>query len=300
MDGVTFTIQIFKTQDHKDMIIDIERRKGDTIHFHHVAYSILNILEGVNDDDVPPQQQQQQELQNQCNIDNASDYYSHQHYDKEKSEYEMNKIKFEEAMESVCTLLDKDRFDAILLGLESLNSMTNGVSSNEDITNLCVQAILKDGEWQIAKDFIFDLLQNAGDKDDKCNDEDSKSQQIEEDYTQQMKQCTLKIVANCLSYVAKRYPLELRQILNEKLSECKEISRSQRNLNANLEVQDTFQAAKCIDTLASTSADMRLVALNSNALQIIAEYQQQSDEKGGKPDLHEVMKILAETFSDSS
>ncbi len=295
MDGVKFTIQIFKTHDHQDMIIDIERRKGDTIHFHHVANSILNILDGVNDDDVP-----QQELQNRCYIDNASDYYSLQHYDKEKSEYEMNKNKFEEAMESVCTLLDKDRFDAILLGLESLHSMTNGVSSNEDITNLCVQAILKDGEWQIAKDFIFDLLQNIGDKDDKCNDEDSKSQQIEEDYTQQMIHYALKIVANCLSYVAKRYPLELRHILNEKLSECKEISRSQRNLNANLEFQDSYQAAKCIDTLVSTSADMRLVALNSNALQIISEYQQKCKEKGENPDLHEVMKILAETFSDSS
>lgn len=283
IDGITLSIQMFKSIDCQSILIDIERKVGNTIQFHYVANTILKEVgllsnnSSIRNDILKPTCE--------LTLDQPPSYKSSN--DCQTTQYENENIssldkidndryKFQQSMEQICTLIQKDRFDAIVLGLESLESMTNGISSNDDITALTVQAIIVDDEWHLVRDFILDLFQEYDENIINVIKEDMKLHNMEFDYRQQMKQLTLRIISNCLSYIIRHHSIYLRQILNEKLS-GKDVSSSQ------------FIAATCMNELMSSSEEYDMLSFNS--FRVLSGYQNRD-----KPSLHQVLIILAEVL----
>ena len=68
---------------------------------------------------------------------------------------------FHNAMDKIYALLRKDRLDASLLGMESLDFLTdNSHSSNKNVSYLASRTVLidDDGPWQFVRDEIIDLI----------------------------------------------------------------------------------------------------------------------------------------------
>jgi len=214
-DQVVLSIQLFKTSESNKIVIDIERKCGDTIKFHSVATTILNAVKSLvrefQDRSSNRSSSNNGGINDFClgfnNNNNNNDHQSHHEkdhhrhhiqagtdstgtpsplYTSSESESpivldESNVLKFEEAMDKICDLLTKDRLDNVVRGMESLSFLTNGKSSNEEITYQAVRAVLQDDfdddhgatgqsqcqyQWQAGKNVLLGYLCSNNPNDD--------------------------------------------------------------------------------------------------------------------------------------
>lgn len=309
MDNVIFTIQLFKTHDRQNVLIEIERKRGNTVQYHYIARAILAILKRMgceshdNHNEVEPisiststhhsihSRGYEAEIHVRANHDNINII---------PTEEDPEKVKFHDAMESISTRLQKDRLDAMILGMESLLSMTNGRSSNATITYLSVKSILQDGMWQAVRDFIFDLIQNSDNHETRPIEEDRKTT-LEADHKHLIQQQALEILANCLEFMTRHHSSEMQTILRTDCNDWKEILRSLRlrsNPNNSIEMQKCFQTARCVYYLVSFSVDMRDAASSSNVCEAAFDYQHNVNNQFLNPLFCEMMRLIAEVYSN--
>jgi large-conductance mechanosensitive channel len=267
MNQVILTIQLFKLADHENIVIEIERKEGDIIQFHWVANAIFRAVKGTEQKQEEEQTQEDEHVTTPCSFESNTHSSTHttelQHpILTSKSICDSNDLKFQEAMESICILLQKDRMDAVLLGMESLSYLTNGESSNKQITLQAANTIVQNGPWQVAKDCIFNLICNQ-DRDD--IEENNKLSQLQVKNKQKTKRLALKILANSLSTMINHDSQGTNVILNDQMNQWEEVLVlliSQMKC-VHEGMQDNFHAAQCIEFLILSSEEMKVSAMNS-------------------------------------
>lgn len=152
-----FSINLYKTCS-KDILVEMARISGDTIEYHRLAQDILRVVKGLT----PP---------SNCFERKAVDAKLLSSSIKSVSDLEV-----ESTLERILALVTKDRFDAVTLGLESLEVMTNELSSQSNHRMQVSQAILFDGPFQGIKDFVFNRI--LADKEDNDRDKDEVAREL--------------------------------------------------------------------------------------------------------------------------
>jgi hypothetical protein len=136
MKGDKISIQMF--QKDGAVLVEIDRVNGDVISFHHTAKILLQAAKNIPSS--PTKSMEEIKVVTPPAIQGRSQIFAH-------------------AMEKAQSLLRKDRTDAVILGMESLDFLTDGESSSREITIGASKAILCNGnEYQEVKDFYFSTI----------------------------------------------------------------------------------------------------------------------------------------------
>ena len=290
MDGVIFAMQLFKTANQTDVLIEMERRKGDTIEFHYLVRAMFKVIEADEHEHVPVSLSARE---SDDTIVTMESFSSRRYADAPPSLSIVTK--FHNTMEQICTLLQKDRFDARLLGMKSLIIMTNcdeeecgeETSSNQEITKLAVHSILQNTtESQIARDCIFDAILQCHNEKNECNSNininsttEETRLQFEMDYKLKMKKDALEILANCLEFMVRHDSHTLQSMVTSTLEEwttlLSHLELQTSDSCAKAEVHSSFHAARCIYYLVSCSRELNECEVHSSVCDMITKCQEQ-------------------------
>ena len=160
-------------------------------------------------------------------------------------------------MDNIQTLMNKDRMDAVLLGMESLALLVDGSSSKEETMISTSKAILCNGGiWQDVKDMLFGLVMD-------------RNVHIDEEVTNNTGydckfRLAMKILGNALACVCQHqkgsgsdFDIDMDE-MKDLLSTLKEYSKERLtspDTNSNHDHVDAIrQATRCIDFLVGLSA----------------------------------------------
>lgn len=222
--------------DDEQIVVEVQRRSGCCFLFHQSAKAILRSAKGMK----------QQRLPSFTIPDCVKAQAEEQEQDPT-----------EEAVEIACGLLKKDRYDAHLLGLESLVQLTKATSS-------CQKAALKVFESNVL-DTILSLIQSWRMSQD-VDDQQVAMDEMEKDYFAMMHRNALTVLANCL--VALEQTGKLSQVIDsqERLVADQLLSVLIEELeNAQERPHDACQACKCLKTLLRSCDDTKKRAMELGA-----------------------------------
>ena len=283
MDGTTFSISLFNIENKhhncnkNDILIDIERKNGNTIQFHWIAKTIFNsirqLLHQKNTLSVTPNT-------SPINNEESTNPTSSNSTTSKSDDYH-----FQNTMETICTLLKKDRVDATLLGMESLDLMTDSIghsSSNDHIAYLTSRVVLidDDGPWRFVRDEIIgfiDTKKNKIDYEDDAIVESNATTQFET----KMKHLAFKIYANSLFIMhTSSYQGTSTNIEMSNLNEWKSLLTClvQNMKSTTFEFCTKYQIALCIHYLMLMSNDIKSEATKLNVCDVMAPYLGDSNE----------------------
>lgn len=249
-------VQLFRMSSNtaNAILVEVRRKNGSTITFHRIARAILKAAKG--DPVVLPSSLQT------THPDTTKIVKSKQQLTKED-----DNTTAEAAIEKIEDLLQKDRFDANLLGIESLLHLTTRGSSSNKMTIFAAKAILNGRRNDIIKDTVFCLIRNAKRNDD----EDEPKNIVESSFNRRMRICALSLLANALEVISKS-DLESKSSDEEWVGEdglldsliCK-LTDSKSN------AQEAYYASKCLRTIVKASISLRSWAIERDIPQIIRE-----------------------------
>eukprot|EP00558_Chaetoceros_sp_UNC1202_P003389 CAMPEP_0197245432 /NCGR_PEP_ID=MMETSP1429-20130617/10224_1 /TAXON_ID=49237 /ORGANISM="Chaetoceros sp., Strain UNC1202" /LENGTH=205 /DNA_ID=CAMNT_0042705925 /DNA_START=89 /DNA_END=706 /DNA_ORIENTATION=+ len=163
-------------------------------------------------------------------------------------------------MEIVDSLLKKDRIDANLLGMESLQLLTSTRASSDSMVSYASDVVLTGGDFSDVKSTLISMIANENEGHSDSDDSSASSSSIEERYHRKMRVCALTALANALE--AKSASLE--QLLDSKewAGDDGILSFLLSEMNgAQAYPHEAFLAAKCTLNLLEHSSVMRSSAL---------------------------------------
>lgn len=179
IDNLEFSIQLFKVTANlkKGVIVEVQRVKGSSIQFHKVARIFLQIA--------------------MMKTKHDTKRYDYQHTyllksDKKRSEQDEN-FTCIFTLELVDELLKKDRVDANLLGMESLQYLTSGKYATKAMVDVASRAIITGERFPNIKDTISSLITKY------TIDDESQHNDIEEKYYDKMRVCALSVLSSSLN-----------------------------------------------------------------------------------------------------
>ena len=111
---------------------------------------------------------------------------------------------FDRTMEIVACLLKKDRVDANLLGLESLQLLTNPKNSSDAMVAYASKKALMDCEFMDVKVALFSIIAGPATSDGESSEEDT----VEAKYYAKMHTCALAILSNALGAMTRPVDFE--------------------------------------------------------------------------------------------
>jgi len=267
-------IQLFKVSDNTQnmIVVEIRRKNGSPISFHKVARAMLNAAKG-NASTMTPSSTPKSQTMNLISHEETK---------------EDNNVTVAGSIETIESLLRKDRVDAKLLGMESLLHLTTSGSSSKNMTLFTANVILNGWKNDIIKDTVFSLITKSND-----NDEDESNNIIEDGFNQRMRIYALSLLANSLEGLAKSLEgiSNNRQgdgdgetgDLQSKLSNDEwvedggilwslvEILKISESSLQNL--QEAYFAAKCLKTALEASGDLISWAIERKVVKVV-EYSQ--------------------------
>ena len=294
-----------------NLLIDIERIRGDTIEFHWIVKSIFDMIHNRlrsctntherdrNDDwNLNSNKMNSDTLSARVNLShpNSSSFTS------TTSNEESNTKHFPNTMETISTLLKKDRLDANLLGMESLDFLLNGYSSNDQMTYLASKAVLSASDVILDDDAattatccqlsIRDEILNVVNL---YNDDEEEDEMVDEKknptmtYRRRMKHLTFKIFANALSTMVNSSSTtrrsELEQIIQENIEEWKDIftkfveemkkTSTKNDNNGTGDFSILYEISRCIQILVSLNVQLNLLANHLDVCSVMAQYHQE-------------------------
>jgi len=162
-----FSINMYKTCSG-EILVEIARISGDTIEYHCLAQDILRVAKGM----MP----RGKSASSNCFKSRVADIklLSSSIEFESNSKIEPIDTLCISNMERILTLITKDRFDAVTLGLESLEIMTNETSTRPEYRIQASRAVLFDGPFQGIKDFFFTRILDTDKYDDGDDEEDAR------------------------------------------------------------------------------------------------------------------------------
>jgi hypothetical protein len=220
--------------DEEQVVVEVQRRSGCCFLFHQAAKSILCAAKGMKPQRLPT--------------------FKIPECVKAKVNFSFEDST-EEAVQIASGLLKKDRYDAHLLGMESLVQLTKGATSTKAAHALFHGQVL---------DNILSLIQSwrmHHEDMDVCVVSDT-----EKDYFAMMHRYALTVLANCLNALEQASELEqllgtqYRLVADELLSVLIDELK-----NAEQRPHDAWQACRCLKTLLRSSKDTKMRAVGLGA-----------------------------------
>ena len=187
-------------------------------------------------------------------------------------------------MEKIQSLMKKDRMDAVLLGMESLELLVNASSSKQETVLSASKAILCNGGiWQDVKDILFGLVM---DRNMHLGEEGTDQTEYDSKF-----HLALTILANALDCICihmgqhqngdgidftidmeemKDLLSALKEFMEEQEVSSSSSSSSSKIMN-HVHVQAIYQAARCIRSLIDLSPELRSAALDIGIIDVANE-----------------------------
>lgn len=250
---VKLSIQFFK-HDNK-ILVEVHRLSGDAIQYHYTAKSILQIAN--NQAALLSRQRFKPTVTVTPHRGSSPRSQIHTSTTNENST-------FARTMENVQTLLRKDRIDANVLGMESLQLLTNISSSNLVVAREASKAVLIDGTLQDIKNVIFGTVMD----DHSILDLNQDTGAIATEHGMKLK-LALTIIGNALNVVVcsqKDHDVEATVVDVEEMKDLivalkklmEESGSSSSNSNASMQV--VYQAARCLNLVTELSSELKRTA----------------------------------------
>lgn len=163
-----FSINMYKTCSG-EILVEISRISGDAIEYHCLAQDILRVAKGVM-----PRVKSASSNCFKSRVDDTKLLSSSIEFESNSKIESIDELCIEN-MERILTLITKDRFDAVTLGLESLEIMTNDETSTRPEYRIqASRAVLFDGPFQGIKDFFFNRILDTERHEDGDDEEDAR------------------------------------------------------------------------------------------------------------------------------
>ena len=269
-----FTVQLFKVTErtNKCVIVEMQRTNGSSIQFHKVAQTLLKVAketqaQSISDSSSTSSNKVYSNRLQQQRRDSISN--------DEKKERDQEEI-FTCTLEMVDALLKKDRVDANLLGMESLQLLTTHKSASDAMVKFVSNVVITGERFSDIKSTISSLITKY------TIDGESSTNEVEEGYYRKMRVCALTVLSSALktffdvgdSSGIKTNTCKIDSIL---LSDDWLGDHGLLNLligelkNAKIEPNDAFLAAKSLEIVLLRSLQMRGEAIKLHAQTIITE-----------------------------
>jgi len=258
-------VQLFRISDKTPdaVIVEVRRKNGSSITFHRAARAILKAAKGDPVAHSPSLTTLQKAHPDTTRILKS----------KQKTKEDDNTTA-EAAIEKVEDLLKKDRFDANLLGIESLLHLTTCGSSSKAMALFTAEVILNGRRSDIIKDTVFFLIRNANKRN---VDEDEPKNIVESGFNRRMRICALSLLANALEVLPKS-DLESKSSDDEWVGDDGLLASLVCKLkDSKCNVQEAYYAAKCLRTVITASAGLRSWAIERDICQIVQQSQNEGN-----------------------
>uniref|UniRef100_A0A7S2E5C0 Uncharacterized protein n=1 Tax=Ditylum brightwellii TaxID=49249 RepID=A0A7S2E5C0_9STRA len=243
-DHTRFEIRLLKhqTEDKKDnLLLEVQRKSGSTITFHWAARSILKSAQGIAVKETVPRPLAVSLIP----LPLPEGKYREQ-------------IAVSKEIENIESLLQKDRLDANVLGMESLRSLTSLLSTSAKNAEIISRSIFynEEGNPMIGNKLKSFMQTRHHIKDDECD--------TQRNFERIIYSHALAVFANSLetiSTIRDAPVMEPDTWLSEELLPLllREIQCAERP-------HDAFKAARCLHALVGASVDCRVEAFNTGVL----------------------------------
>jgi len=252
-DHVTFNIQLFSKlqEDTEAVIVEIQRSSGCPMSFHRSCQAILRAARGhpykVKSERLPtsrPSLLQPPRLQRKPKAIDLGD-------------------KVQTSLEIASSLLKKDRFDANLLGIQSLRMLTDPETCGYDAAITVANAVLTGEEdYEDLTEIIKSLIKFWRLCEDDLEEEED---EFDRKHFGQMHSHALAIIANSLKLSAQFSKISM--ILEDSFWLSEEfVSLLLEEMNSSsTRPHDALHAAKCFNILVETFSTVRSTAIDRGA-----------------------------------
>lgn len=247
VDGTEFCIQLFRVtaKTNECIIVEMHRANGSAIVFHTIARTILYASK------TSPSSVKSKGLLRAKTLKSKREDGPD---NKERSDL------YTCTMEIVDSLLKKDRIDANLLGMESLQLLTSTKTSSDSMVSFASDVVLAGGAFSDVKSTLVSLIANENDEHSDSEDSTNSSAIIEERHRRKMRVCALTALLNALE--AKSTSLESMLDEKEWVGDDGVLSFLLSDTNGTLtNPHEAFLAAKCVMNLFKYSSTMKSSAL---------------------------------------
>jgi hypothetical protein len=264
VDGTEFYIQLIKVrvEEKKEkanecIIVEMQRLSGSTIIFHRVARNILSASKIRNVEGL-----------SRVPVSTERSATSHREGSTSISAIKESDL-FNRTMEIVENLLKKDRVDANLLGMESLQLLTNPNSSSDTMVAYASKITLTGCEFGDVKRTLVLLIADHTTFEGEAVEENS----AEAKYFHKIRTCAFKVLSNALDAMRASDLFEDECLADEEWAgEDGFLSVLLKEMNeAKSRPHDAYLAGKSIETILKNSLRMRSSVSQLEATRIILE-----------------------------
>jgi len=258
IDRTEISVQLLRINDSTPnaIIVEVMRKNGSSIIFHRAARAILSAAKG----DSVTTPRPTSNLQPTTRPDTTKLLKRKQLQMKED-----DNTAAEAAIEKVEDLLKKDRFDANLLGIESLLHLTTCGSSSKDMALFTADVILN-ARSDIVKDTVFSLIKGG-----RNEEEDEPKNIVESGFNRGMRICALSLLSNALEIISTS-DLESKSTDDEWVGDDGLLSSLLCIVkDSKSNVQEAYHAAQCLRTLLNGSASLRSWTMERGVRQIVEQ-----------------------------
>jgi len=255
---IELCIQLFEVNNTRNIIVvEVRRKNGSPISFHQVARVMLNAAKG-NISSLTPSFTPKSETEN---------IITHE------ENKENNDVAMAGTIETVESLLNNDRIDANLLGMESLLHLTTSGSSSKNMALFTANVILNGWKNNVIKDTVFSLITNSNEGEEESNNI------VENGFNKKMRIYALSLLANSLEGISNNRQVggddetadfESKLLNNEwvedggvlwSLVEILKVSESS--------LQEAYFAAKCLQTVLKASTELIFWATERDVVKVV-------------------------------
>lgn len=244
-----------KDKSFSCIIVELCRLNGSPILFHRSAFEILSACKSTNEC--------QKQNRNHSPVPQSTIKMKCRH----GSKFQIKESDlFHRTVETVDTLLKKDRIDANLLGMESLQLITNTTCSSDAMVSFASNVVLNGGEFIDIKQKVHDLISNQfmNEVDDDIT---------ESAYYQKMRVGGFTVLWNALNFMSNSDSLSGEYFENDEwagedgllFALLKEVGNAVEN------PKEAYLSGKCLLIILKSSADARVKACQLEASRIVSQ-----------------------------
>lgn len=269
VNNMEFCVQLFKVTEKTNecVIVELHRVNGSSITFHSVARSILNAAKAksMKSKSIQVEERKSELVRRRVVVRDFRDGESSLKKTQDQEEL------FTCTLEMVDALLKKDRVDANLLGMESLELLTRLTSTSDAMVKFVTKIVLTAERFSDIKDTITSLIANYS------IDGESVANADEDVYYQKMRVCALSVLSNSIDVMSKENPDTLDEMLRADdwvgdhglltllLNELKKANKSP---------QEAYLAGSCLKKVFEKSCRMKNHAVEKlDAMSVFVESQ---------------------------
>lgn len=293
VDNTEFYIQLFKVRvteknqkTNACIIVEMQRLSGSALVFHKVARNILSASKNANVETISSAEAPR--------TPSSTKRYAKSNREGSNNSSVKESDLFERTMEIVDCLLKKDRVDANLLGLESLQLLTNPKSSSDAMVAYASKIALMGCDFMDVKMSLFAIIADHDMHEGEPLEDDS----VEAKYCNKIHTCALTILANSLNAMTGPVDFEEQFLFDDEWAgEDGFLSVLLNEMDgAKDKPHDAYLAALSVEYIVKNSLRMKSKVAELGAVRIILDAHTVGK---GYPLLSKVSTSLLETLGET-